>query len=144
MAMHGENGKNILVAMDNSSFARKALDEAVRYAKCGHGSLTLLCVAPSLGPLCEMPPNVAKKLEGEARAVVEQALASLRDQGVDAKGYVLQGPSPAEQIVAYASEHGFDLVMLGHRGKSNLEQFIMGSVAERVAKHAPCSVWIVK
>lgn len=144
MGTNRENGKKILVAMDNSTFAQKALREAIRFAKCGMGALTVLCVAPSMGALDEMPPAVTDKLLAEAQEVVDRAKENLKDHGLEADAHISQGVSPAEAIVDYAQEYGFDLVVVGNKGKSNLERFIMGSVAERVAAHAPCSVWIVK
>ncbi|TVM14585.1 hypothetical protein DPQ33_17100 [Oceanidesulfovibrio indonesiensis] len=139
-----QNGKKILVAMDNSEFAQQALSEAIGYAKCSNGTLSVLSVAPILGVLEEMPPGITDKLIAEAQVVVDKAKETVRNAGLEPDGTVRQGASPAEEIVAYIQEYGFDLVIVGNKGKSNLGRFIMGSVAERVAAHAPCSVWIVK
>jgi nucleotide-binding universal stress UspA family protein len=51
---------------------------------------------------------------------------------------------PAEAILRAAEEHAVDLVVIGTRGLSALERFFLGSVAERVARHAPCPVLLVR
>ena len=144
MAPVKENGRKILVAMDNSKFAHKALEEAVRLAKLFNARLSVLCVAPTVGVLDEMPPGFAEKMTTEAQKIVDKAVEIGRDHSIEVDGSVQQGPSPAEQIVDYAQEYGFELIVMGHKGKGNLERFLVGSVAERVVAHAPCSVLIVR
>jgi nucleotide-binding universal stress UspA family protein len=51
---------------------------------------------------------------------------------------------PADQIVHYAAEKGCDMILLGQRGKSRMEQWLLGSVSKRVASYAHCTVTIVK
>ncbi|OYV66340.1 MAG: hypothetical protein B7Z74_11310 [Deltaproteobacteria bacterium 21-66-5] len=52
--------------------------------------------------------------------------------------------NPADQIVRYAHEKKCDVVILGHRGKSRVEDWLLGSVPKRVSSYAPCNVIIVK
>jgi nucleotide-binding universal stress UspA family protein len=47
-------------------------------------------------------------------------------------------------IIEYARGHGVDLIVMGHRGMSNLQRFFVGSVADRVVDHAPCMVLVVR
>ena len=51
---------------------------------------------------------------------------------------------PAEQIVAYAEANYFDHIVMGHRGKTLFQKWLIGSVAKRVMSYAHCSVTIVK
>ncbi len=51
---------------------------------------------------------------------------------------------PAAEIVQAAEEHRTDLIVLGSHGRSAVARFLLGSVAERVARHAPCSVLLVR
>jgi nucleotide-binding universal stress UspA family protein len=51
---------------------------------------------------------------------------------------------PADQIVHYAAEKGCDMVIMGHRGKSLMERWKIGSVSKRVTSYANCTVAIVK
>ena len=51
---------------------------------------------------------------------------------------------PASQIVRYAADAGIDLIVMGTHGRTGLERQLMGSVAEKVMRDAPCSVLVVK
>ena len=51
---------------------------------------------------------------------------------------------PADQIIRYAYENACDMVVMGQRGKSTIERWMLGSVSKRVATHAACTVIIVK
>jgi nucleotide-binding universal stress UspA family protein len=57
---------------------------------------------------------------------------------------VLSQATPAEAIVEHAAAIGADLIIIGHRGWSTLANLLVGSTAERVLKHAPCPVMIVR
>ncbi|MDA8221793.1 MAG: universal stress protein, partial [Desulfitobacterium hafniense] len=65
------------------------------------------------------------------------------NNGVEAKTLTLSG-HPGLVIVDYLNSHPHDLVVLGHRGLSNIQALLMGSVAYKVANLAPCAVLIVK
>ena len=52
--------------------------------------------------------------------------------------------SPAFAIIDYAREHGIDLVIMGTHGRGTLGHFLMGSVAERVVRLAPCPVLTIR
>jgi nucleotide-binding universal stress UspA family protein len=51
---------------------------------------------------------------------------------------------PAEEIINYAAEASIDLIVMGTHGRTGLERLLMGSVAEKVLRGAPCSVLVVK
>ena len=54
------------------------------------------------------------------------------------------GGDPDDAIVDYAQEHGADLIVMGSHGHTGLRHLLMGSVAEKVLRHAPCPVLIVR
>ncbi len=58
--------------------------------------------------------------------------------------HVLLEGDPASEIVRYAEEQVVDLIVMGTHGRSGLERLLMGSVAEKVMREAPCSVLVVK
>ena len=57
---------------------------------------------------------------------------------------VIQHPSPGRALVEMAEDEGADLVILGSHGRSGLSRAFLGSVAERVVRHAPCPVLVVR
>jgi len=134
----------ILVAMDNSDFAKKALKTAIHMAKLESGTLTVLTVSPYVLDFDELPPSIVQRLKADAQAVADKAKAVLVDAGVEADVQVEQGNSPAENVINFAQEYKIDLIILGQRGRTDLEKFLTGSVTERVVAHAPCSVLVVK
>jgi len=134
----------IVVALDSSPFAGKVLEKAIDAAKSGKGELCILSVAPIFDELDEMPAGLNDKLKETAIRIVGEALVAAQAAGLLAVTRVEQGVSPASSIVALAAEWGADLIVVGHKGKSNLERFLVGSVAQQVVAHAGTSVLVVK
>lgn len=134
----------IIVAVDASPFAAKVLEKGIEAAKCGGGELCILSVAPILDELDVMPAELNDRLKASALRIVEDARATAQAAGLTALTRVEQSVSPADSIVALAAEWGADLIVVGHKGKSNLERFLVGSVAQQVVAHAGTSVLVVK
>lgn len=136
--------QRILIGYDASPQAEKAyafgLDLAAKYG----AQLLVVSVAS--------PPEPPEMVETQAvlenaREYYEGHFAKLRDDaakaGVVAECLVLVG-HPADQIVRLAVERKADLIVMGHRGRSAIEQWLLGSVARRVLNHAPCTITIVR
>jgi type II secretory ATPase GspE/PulE/Tfp pilus assembly ATPase PilB-like protein/nucleotide-binding universal stress UspA family protein len=131
--------REILVATDFSACSAAAVAHASRVALESGGRLHVLHV---LAPRGQSPDTLAderrRALEWLAQclpAETELALHSVKD--------VVVGP-PAAAIVAYAREHGIDLVVLGTHGRTGLARLALGSVAQRVLRDAPCEVSVVR
>jgi nucleotide-binding universal stress UspA family protein len=134
----------ILVAMDGSDFARTALTKALELAAPGKAEVVALNVTPYVGVVEEMPQKLVDRLEREAAALMQEVKAAGAEYGVPLMTRVESGVSPAEKILDVAKEIKADLIVVGHRGKTNLEKFIIGSVASSLVTHSPCSVLVVK
>jgi nucleotide-binding universal stress UspA family protein len=145
-----ENITNILVPMDFSPHAERAFRYATTLAQRFGATLGLLHVVedPFITGAWSSEvyvPNVAELLEGLI-ANAEQQLASLGQSaaalGLNADAAVISG-RPAHAIVEHAKEGGFDLIVMGTHGRTGLSHVVMGSVAERVVRKAPCPVLTV-
>jgi nucleotide-binding universal stress UspA family protein len=90
----------------------------------------------------DFTPELADEVK-ESRLTVEEVAQELCCSGFNAKGTVEKGDA-REIILANASEWPADLVVVGSHGRRNLKRLLLGSVAESVARHAPCSVEIVR
>ena len=55
-----------------------------------------------------------------------------------------EGADASEEIMTAAKEAEADLIVIGHRGRGSVERYLLGSVANRVAHYAPCTVWVVR
>jgi nucleotide-binding universal stress UspA family protein len=134
----------ILVAFDGSDEAGKALKWASDLAKgMGLAGVTVIAVARSL----EATPAIADAVDPSSdlpthRTQLEQAKATIGGEGVKAET-MLRAGNPAEEILDAAEAGGFDLIVVGHRGMGAARRFLMGSVSERVVRHAKCPVLVV-
>ena len=78
-----------------------------------------------------------------AESVVARAAAELASQDVEVGTYAQEG-DPAQVIIEVALEHDTDLIVVGARGLTGLQRFLLGSVSSKLSHHAPCSVMIVR
>jgi len=79
----------------------------------------------------------------EARRLADRIAGELRNAGFRAEPVLAKG-DVRETIVNTAAEWNADLIVVGSRGKGGLRRLLLGSAAEFVARHAPCSVLIVR
>jgi len=137
--------ERILVAIDGSDASNRAFATALELAGVVHAQLTALAIegplpayAATIGEVDEVKREKDQFFGTIARLARDQA----REEGVDLQIEVLPGHA-AELIVRHAANGGFDLVVVGHKGHF-LEDYLLGSTADRVAHHAACPVMIVK
>lgn len=142
-------GRLILCAVDFSEFARDALRAAVELAR--ERKVVLLLVHVEQPPLWmhEPPVHLPGDVRAESLVAAERELASWKReaelQGVAEVATRLARGTPWEQIVAIATmEPAVELVVLGTHGRSGIARALIGSVAERVVRHAPCNVMVVR
>ncbi|WP_027368624.1 universal stress protein [Desulfocurvibacter africanus] len=137
----------ILAAIDQSAYAEKVLAKAIDLAKREEAELTILSVVePNFADAAEIGAQqvIFEQFRKNAEDLVNQAQQKAKNQGVAAKTLVLEGTSVASRIVQHAEQHGVDLIVMGHKGRSAIERFLVGSVASRVVAYAPCSVLVVR
>ena len=88
---------------------------------------------------------VGNQVEGvlrrEAKKLAGRVAGTLRKAGFSAKGIVLSGP-PGAELVTLAGREQANLIVVGSRSGRSAHEYFMGSVADTVAKHAPCSVLV--
>jgi nucleotide-binding universal stress UspA family protein len=127
----------ILVGYDGSAEAKRGLEWAARLCRATpDSSITVISVAPAL----EAAPPIADAVDptsdlGLHSAQVKEAATILASPGIRAETIVKAG-RPAEEILDTAEEGNFDLIIVGHRGMGAARRFLMGSVCERVVRHA--------
>jgi nucleotide-binding universal stress UspA family protein len=139
--------KKLLVAFDGSPSSSKAFDFALELSNLCPGPSHEICILS-----VAQPPEPADLVEMDAiidaaTEHYEELFKELRQKAAAANVPItteIAVGHPAEQIVHYATEKGCDMVVLGHRGKSRMEKWLIGSVSKRVTSYAPCTVTIVK
>lgn len=140
----------ILVPVDGSKHAEEALYTAIEMLKSKGGELFVLTVVPSFEAFdlelsASSRESLNKDFEAKGGKVVNRSCDIATGEGVKVhcKAEVSATNIP-DAIVAFAEKEGVDLVVIGSRGLSPASRFRMGSVASKVVRHAPCSVYVVK
>jgi len=137
--------KNIILATDGSDHAKRAAENAMHIAKCTPGSLVeIVFVVDADKVKSDVLSNWnSADLDGKRKERIREVEKMSRTYEVSYKVTILQGdPGPA--IVEYANNHHADIIVIGSRGLSGLQEFVLGSVSHKVAKRANCPVLIVK
>jgi universal stress protein A len=139
----------ILYATDFSDSAEPAQAQAIRLARALHAELVILHVAVEVPLFGEWPfsmSEVERVYEAQkqwAAGMLEERVRAARDEGVEARTELRSGV-PFEVIVDTAAELGAEMIVIGTHGRSGLQRFLLGSVAERVVRLAPCPVLTVR
>lgn len=144
------NIKNVLVPIDFSEHSTQALAHARELSAAHNSEMHLLHIVeeaafPSFYKMGE------EALYGETTSLRDRALDALSqcietdgphvEEGV---GFHVEEGHPGEEIVKYAQEHDTDLIVISTHGLTGLERVLMGSVAQKVVREAPCPVFVVK
>ena len=135
----------ILVPLDGSSLAEQALPLARQFAEDRGAHLVFLRVVPYFTVLAADPllyEEMNRLGEDEATAYLRRVRNELADpQSTD---LVCEVGSAADSILQYAQNNDVDLILMSSHGRSGLNRWVYGSVAERIMSHAPCPTLIVK
>ena len=143
-----EKIEKILVPVDFSEHASKAIDVAVGLARVFGSKITLLhCYQINVGGVSPYGLVIPESLDRNVRDAASRKLSELRSK-VEAAGVgvedVVTPIFPSEAICNKAEELSADLIVMGTRGLTGLRHVLLGSVAERTIRTAPCPVLTVK
>ena len=138
----------ILVPIDFSSHSDAALDRAVDFAKAFGAKIHLLhsYAVPVQGVMpydFAVPDGVWDGIRKVAEDKLEEFRQNVASEGLEASSEV-SPVMPSEAILAVSREIGADLIVMGTHGHTGLKHALLGSVAERTIRLAPCSVLTVK
>jgi nucleotide-binding universal stress UspA family protein len=140
--------RNILVPVDFSEHSSRALDTAIELAKQFQGKLHLVHSYP-ITPVMLAPYEVSLPvdLERSVRQAADKQLgewaARVRQAGVPVETSSTAEPA-SDAIVGCAKKIGADLIVMGTQGLTGLKHLLLGSVAERTLRLAPCPVLTLK
>jgi nucleotide-binding universal stress UspA family protein len=138
--------KKILVAYDGSDGANKALKAGINIAKVHQAELRALAVQAKPARFAGTMDEVMEEKDfgyQHYEQVLGKARARAQEAGIELKTIMRPG-HPAKTIVQVAKEGKFDLMLVGHSGLSGVWAAFLGTTAEKVSRHAPCSVLIVR
>jgi len=142
--------KNILVATDFGEAADAALAYGRELARTFDSALHVLNVADDVyvrlggDAYVAVLPDLQKDLEAEAKKQLDALLVDNDPKPLPIKKVVLTSSATAAAIVQYARDRNIDLIIVGTHGRGAVAHLLMGSVAERVVRTAPCPVLTVR
>lgn len=146
--------KNIVVGTDGSKTADEAVRQAAEVAHATGASLHIVSAYRSALSMAAVPPDIVgmslsgsiASVEGDLERIAEYITAEAAKragaEGVGSDTYVVSG-DPADAILDVAETAHADVIFVGNVGLTSAKRFFLGSVAGRVAHHAPCHVMIV-
>jgi nucleotide-binding universal stress UspA family protein len=139
--------RRLLVPVDFSDSSLRALRYAVDLAADTGGSLTIVHVVAADYGWLDIGREQYRDLDESLQKQAGDQLRALADANVPrsiSADLEVRIGRPAEEIVAAASETKSDLIILSTRGLTGLDRYLIGSVAERVARLAPCPVYLMR
>ena len=148
--------KSIVVPVDGSDYAAKAVAVASEFVEKHEAKLTLLHVMHRHGS-ARVPPGFTEYAKLEHLEVTEhdffmalsaqilnKAERRMQELGVAPSAKETLVGDPGHMIAEYANEHGADLIVMGCRGLSDLKGLLLGSVSHKVSHLANCACMLVK
>ena len=141
--------KNILVATDFSEPSAVALDYGRDLARSYDAALHVMHVIEDVpavyGPEIGFAmADVERNIEAGVRRDLEAAIAPDERHTLDLRTTITRAANASHAITEYAKDHAIDLIIVGTHGRNAFHRFLIGSVAERVMRTAPCPVLTVR
>jgi nucleotide-binding universal stress UspA family protein len=146
--------RKILVPVEGSHSCLHAKMLAVSIAKKFKSKVTVVHCAshefmhPELKAQYQLPHSILHKLDEAylqaGKKLIRNAEEMFTEAGIDVDTKLVTYEDPAEFILQLVKDEGYDLVVIGNRAGNQSERYSLGSVTEKVARHAECPVLIVK
>jgi nucleotide-binding universal stress UspA family protein len=138
----------ILMGIDDSKFAETLMRGVVAQFRAENAEILVLHVLEPVEPVAppEMAQGYAPELEDQKKpafTLLERIGDELRKGGFNVEAAVRIG-DVRETIIETAVKWHADIILVGSHGRRGIQSFLLGSVAESVARHAKCSVEIVR
>ena len=137
--------KKILVAVDGSDCSVRAAEYATDLAKLMDSEILLIHCHKSFPAILGEPyfQNAINKILKKSNELLAPYKQIVQDAGVTLIDRILEGPA-AQAICEVADIEKIDLIVMGCRGRNDLEGLLLGSCTHRVLKTAPCPVLVVR
>ena len=137
--------KKILVPVDGSGHANKAVGFATELASKYNADIVLVHVVPheplprelkEFAEVEHVPETIVPRELGER--LLDSIAAQVMDQGGHEPTKDIREGHPANEILSCALDHGVDMIVMGTRGLGGLQELLMGSVSHKVTQLATC------
>jgi nucleotide-binding universal stress UspA family protein len=146
--------RNILVPVDDLRSCFHAKKFASFIASKFKSKVTVIhvttheCMHPELKAQYRLPSAILQRIEEaylkSGKKILRKAEDLFREDGIQIDSRLITCEDPAESVIELVKDEGYDLVIIGNRAGHQSERYALGSVTEKIARHAECTVFIVK
>ena len=145
--MKREFYRNIVIATDGSENTQRAISYGIEIAKLSGATVHALYVVNTPSTISENwtagKETIYEIMRNDGEKVVSKVKKIGEASGVEVKEVVLDG-HPSNEIIDFAENNNIDLIVMGTLGKTGLERFLIGSVAEKVVRGSKVPVMVVR
>jgi len=139
--------KKILVPLDGSELAKKALDHAEKLARIFDAEILIFQVVPFMpiygSPELVTPLIVDEKQKEAAERYLTNLAEEMKKRGHKVTSTVRTGQQVAVEIIDFAKESGADLIVMCTHGRSGITRWVLGSVAHKVLTRAETPILLI-
>jgi len=138
--------KKIMVATDGSKPARKAIETGIDIARLSGAKIyAVYVVVPTTHSARDFGWEKAamEHFRNEGKRATGFVEETAKVAGIEVESVLLEG-HPADEIVKFAEQNDIEMIVMGTLGKTGLDRFLLGSVAENVVRHSKISVLVVR
>lgn len=140
--------KKILVPLDGSELAKKALNHAEKLAKTFDAEILLFQVVPFMpiygSPELVTPLIIDEKQKETAEKYLTNLAEEMRKRGYKVTSMVRTGQQVAVEIIDFAKESGADLIVMCTHGRSGITRWVLGSVALKILTRAETPILLLR
>ena len=138
--------EKILIATDGSEYTKNAIEYGIDLAK-NTGAKLLTIYVVDTAAFASIPMDAAwesmyELLKQEGDLAIKYVAQRAESEGLKAEGNLIEG-HPADEIIKYSENNSVSLIVMGTLGKSGLDRFLLGSVAEKVVRNSKIPVLVV-
>lgn len=138
--------KKILIATDGSEYTKKAVDYGVDLSKHTGAKLHAIYVVDTAAfasiPMDAAWESMYELLRQEGDEATKYVAENAEAEDLEVERLTVEG-HPADEIIKYAENNSIDMIIMGTLGKSGLDRFLLGSVAEKVVRNSKIPVLVV-
>ncbi|MCZ7392525.1 MAG: universal stress protein [Candidatus Methanoperedens sp.] len=139
--------KKILIATDGSEYTKNSVDYGIDLAKNTGSKLHAIYVVDTAAfasiPMDAAWESMYELLRQEGDEATKYVADRAEAEGLDVERNTVEG-HPADEIIKYAEKNSISLIVMGTLGKSGLDRFLLGSVAEKVVRTSKIPVLVVR
>jgi len=139
--------KKILIATDGSNYTKNSVDYGIDLAKTSEAKLHAIYVVDTAAfasiPMDAAWESMYELLRQEGDEATKYVSDKAWEEGLEVERVTIEG-HPADEIIKYAEKNNISLIIMGTLGKSGLDRFLLGSVAEKVVRNSKIPVLVVR